>query len=256
MQAASPEISVFWQPGCSSCVRVKEFLTRLEIPFKSVNVLSDTQGRDELRRLGARSIPIVSKGDEFVYAQSIEDVARFVDRMDAITDRLPPEILYAKWTKVLGVALAIIPLIPEAEFDAPFRPGVPRTYRDLSYHIFQVVDAFLQTVQDGLEDWTVVANVDAPARIQKKNDVVVEGKALAEELQHWWLTLEDKSCQHPLKMFYGEHPLHQFLERSTWHSAQHTRQLISLLSEKGIDLPSKLEADDYQGLPLPKGLWT
>lgn len=106
MQAASPEISVFWQPGCSSCVRVKEFLTRLEIPFKSVNVLSDTQGRDELRRLGARSIPIVSKGDEFVYAQSIEDVARFVDGMDAITDRLPPEILYAKWTKVLRLRVS------------------------------------------------------------------------------------------------------------------------------------------------------
>jgi glutaredoxin len=78
--------------GCLSCVRVKEFLTQLEIPFKSVNVLSDNEGRAELRRLGARSIPIVSKGEEFVYAQSIEDVARFVGRMDAVTDRLPPPI--------------------------------------------------------------------------------------------------------------------------------------------------------------------
>jgi hypothetical protein len=58
-----------------------------------------------------------------------------------------------------------------------------------------------------------------------------------------------------LKMFYGEHPLHQFLERSTWHSAQHTRQLIALLSEQGIELPMRLTDKDYEGLPMPKGLW-
>ncbi|WP_213233516.1 glutaredoxin domain-containing protein [Caballeronia sp. NK8] len=255
MQAGSPEFSVFWQPGCSSCVRVKEFLTRLEIPFKSVDVLSDSEGRNELRRLGARSIPIVSKGDAFTYAQSIEDVARFVDRMDAVTDRLPPEVLFSKWTKVLSVALANIPMIPDDEFNQSVLPNVPRSYRDLSYHIFQVVDAFLQTVQDGLEDWTVVANVSPPERIQKKEDTVNEGQELTERLQHWWLTLEDKSCQQSLTMFYGKHPMHQFLERSTWHSAQHTRQLIALLSDKGIELPAKLEADDYAGLPMPKKLW-
>ena len=255
MQAISSEYSVFWQPGCSSCVRVKEFLKRLEIPFKSVNVLSDSEGRNELRRLGARSIPIVSKGDAFTYAQSIEDVARFVGRMDAVTDRLPPDVLFSKWTKVLSVALAITPLIPDDSFRSPLSPSVPRTYRDLSYHIFQVVDAFLQTVQDGLEDWTLVANIEPHQLIQNKHDTVKEGKELFEKLQHWWLTLEDKSCRKSLKMFYGEHPMHQFLERSTWHSAQHTRQLIALLSEKGIELPVKLDAEDYAGLPMPKQLW-
>jgi glutaredoxin len=255
MQTISAEYSVFWQPGCSSCVRVKEFLTRLEIPFKSVNVLSDNEGRSELRRLGARSIPIVSKGDAFTYAQSIEDVARFVDRMDAVTDRLPPEVLFSKWTKVLSVALAIIPMIPDDSFRSPLSSSVPRTYRDLSYHIFQVVDAFLQTVQDGLEDWTLVANIEPHQLIQAKEDTVKEGQELTEKLQRWWLTLEDKSCQQSLKMFYGEHPMHQFLERSTWHSAQHTRQLIALLSEKGIELPAKLDAEDYAGLPMPKQLW-
>lgn len=249
------EFSVFWQPGCSSCVRVKEFLNRLEIPFKSVNVLTDSDARDELRRLGARSIPIVSRGDAFTYAQSIEDVAQFVNRMDAVTDRLPPEVLFSKWNKVLGVALAIIPSIPDAAFKQSVLSDVPRTYRDLSYHIFQVVDAFLQTVQEGLEDWTLVANVPPHEMIETKGDVVSEGEELTERLQRWWLTLEDKSCQQKLKMFYGEHPMHQFLERSTWHSAQHTRQLIELLSEKGIELPAKLDEEDYAGLPMPKKLW-
>lgn len=255
MDSATHPYSVFWQPGCSSCVRVKEFLTRLEIPFKSVNVLSDTDGRNELRRLGARSVPVVSKGDQYVYAQSIEDVARFVDRLDAVMDRLPPDVLVKKWMKVLTVALAITPQMPDELFNSPVFPGRPRTYRDLSYHIFQVVDAFLQTVLEGLEDWTIVANVDAPDRISSIDDILREGTELKARVEAWWAKLDDKSCTQVLKMFYGEHPLHQFLERSTWHSAQHTRQLIALLTEKGIELPVTLSEEDYEGLPMPQGLW-
>jgi glutaredoxin len=256
MNNATQMISVFWQPGCSSCVRVKEFLTRLSIPFKSINVLTDSEGRSELRRLGAKSIPIVSKGDAWVYAQSIEDVAGFVDRLDAVNEHLPPEVLIEKWMKVMDVALAITPLIPNDVFNSPVFPGRARTYRDLSYHIFQAVDAFVQTVQEGLEDWTTVANVEpAPERIQTCDDIVAEGASLKARVSSWWLSLEDKSCTRMLKMFYGEHPLHQFLERSTWHSAQHTRQLIALLSEQGIELPMRLTDKDYEGLPMPKGLW-
>ncbi|SPK77520.1 protein of unknown function (plasmid) [Cupriavidus taiwanensis] len=49
-----PTVQRFLATGFSSCVRVKEFLTRLEIPCQSVNVPSDTDGRNELSRLGAR----------------------------------------------------------------------------------------------------------------------------------------------------------------------------------------------------------
>ena len=42
----SPEISatplkVYWQPGCSSCLKTKEFLIENGIEFQSVNVLED-----------------------------------------------------------------------------------------------------------------------------------------------------------------------------------------------------------------------
>ena len=44
MQQPSAETSVikaYWQPGCTSCLRMKEFLTRHGVPFVSVNVLED-----------------------------------------------------------------------------------------------------------------------------------------------------------------------------------------------------------------------
>ena len=36
-------IKVFWQPGCSSCLRTKEFLTKQGIEYESVNVQDNAQ---------------------------------------------------------------------------------------------------------------------------------------------------------------------------------------------------------------------
>ena len=68
-------IRVFWVPGCSACVKTKEFLTSLGVPFESVNLLENEQGAADLAKLGARSLPIVSRGDKFVFAQSLDQVA-------------------------------------------------------------------------------------------------------------------------------------------------------------------------------------
>jgi hypothetical protein len=49
--------------------------------------------------------------------------------------------------------------------------------------------------------------------------------------------------------------MHQLLERSTWHSAQHTRQLIAVLERFAIAPDGRLTPEDLSGLPLPDGLW-
>jgi len=55
--------------------------------------------------------------------------------------------------------------------------------------------------------------------------------------------------------FTGPQPLRDFLERQTWHSAQHTRQLAAVLERYGIKADKPLTADELSGLPLPSGLW-
>jgi len=45
-----------------------------------------------------------------------------------------------------------------------------------------------------------------------------------------------------------------FLERSTWHSAQHTRQLADVLQRLGVQAPA-LPDEVLQGLPLPQRIW-
>jgi hypothetical protein len=74
-------------------------------------------------------------------------------------------------------------------------------------------------------------------------------------VDNWWQSLEDKSCRQKVKTFYGTPPMHQLFERSTWHSAQHARQLIAVLERFGIEPDGALSAEDLAGLPLPEGLW-
>jgi hypothetical protein len=81
------------------------------------------------------------------------------------------------------------------------------------------------------------------------------GDDVLERLQQWWKTLPDKSCRQTVQTFYGRQSLHELLERSTWHSAQHARQLIYVLQRYGIDPDGPLVAEDLSGLPLPEGLF-
>jgi hypothetical protein len=51
------------------------------------------------------------------------------------------------------------------------------------------------------------------------------------------------------------HPMHEVLERTTWHCAQHVRQVASLLEQLGISPDRPLSPAELQGLPLPQKLW-
>jgi len=45
------------------------------------------------------------------------------------------------------------------------------------------------------------------------------------------------------------------LERTTWHAAQHLRQLDALAERLGVTPPAPLPTDAFDGLPLPDSLW-
>lgn len=246
-------ITVYWTTGCSSCVRVKEFLTGKGVPYESVNVAKDPAAMKFLASLGIRSIPVVVRDREYTFAQSLDDVAKFVG-VDNVVDVLPPEVLIERWKKIMEIATDTISKIPTGMLNEQPKPPRARTVRDVAYHIFQVPDAYLQVVIDGLEDWTVVANVDAPPDIDLPA-ILSYAEDKKRRVAQWWDALEDRSCKQPLKMFYGVHSMHSFLERSTWHSAQHTRQLLWWCKENAIPVEQQLTKEVLQGLPMPEGLW-
>ena len=76
---APAHIKLFWKPGCSSCLRTKEFLIKQGIEYESVNAEDNPAALEELRALGARGLPVISLGQRFTLCQSFGDVLKFLD---------------------------------------------------------------------------------------------------------------------------------------------------------------------------------
>ena len=93
MQTTTERVRVFWQPGCTSCLRTKEFLTRHGVDYESINVHGNQAAMAELAKLGARSVPVVARGEKFVFAQAIGDVVDFLGLKVKPQERLSPEAL-------------------------------------------------------------------------------------------------------------------------------------------------------------------
>ncbi|MGQ0651374.1 MAG: glutaredoxin domain-containing protein [Betaproteobacteria bacterium] len=247
-------LRVYWRPGCSSCVKVKEFLSGLGVEYESVNVSAEPEAMKELAELGVRAIPVVTRGKEYVFAQALEDVSRFVGR-ELHVKRLPPAELVRKWLNVLEAAQRHALQIPPARLETRATAGRDRSVRSLAYHVYQIPDAFLRAVEDGVEDLSAIYNELPPGHIRTGADIAAYGASVTKRLAAWWDNLADKSARRTVSTYYGERALHELLERCAWHSAQHARQVIVVLEESGVKVDRPLTAEDYAGLPMPEGLW-
>lgn len=249
-------IRVFWMPGCSSCVKTKEYLTSLGVPFEAVNVLEDEQGAADLARLGAKSVPVVARGNEFVFGQSLDQVAEFLGKSgNAAADRLPPEELVQRWKEFLDIALSMVSEIPATRLDHHPIPNRDRTLRELAYHIFQIPDVFVRNATGEFVDWAHYVNMPVPDDVKTGGDIIAfAGKASA-DMASWWESVDQKDCLWTIATHYGERPCWELLERQTWHSAQHVRQLQSVLEGFGLPMKKTVAPALYDGLPMPETLW-
>lgn len=207
----------------------------------------------ELQRLGARSVPVVSRGDRFVFAQLIGDVVKFLE-LDAKTGpELSPAELVARLDLVLRAAQRYTRQMPPEALERQL-PNRPRSYRVLLHHVFQIPAAFLDAVEGGTLSYENM--VAPPPEEMTTPDAIADfGEQVRRRLTAWWDRLADRSGAQPVETYYGVQPLHEVLERTTWHSAQHARQVMSLLEQMGIGPDRPLTKDDLKGLPVPEKLW-
>jgi hypothetical protein len=209
-----------------------------------------------LLSLGAQSVPVLAKGGQFIFCQNMEDVAEFVGLQGSGHSPLPPEVLFDKWITVLRASQRYIRQIPDPRLTERAIDNRDRSIRLLSHHIFRIGEAFLETAIDDVEYWTNNANVPpADGTCMTSVNIAAYGDGIIERIEKWWVQLEDKSCRQKVRTFYGTPPMHQLFERSTWHSAQHARQIIAVLDRFGIEPDGRLTAEDLAGLPLPERIW-
>jgi len=244
-------ITVYWQPGCTSCLKTKEFLRSHGVAFESVNVREDSGAFARLAALGARSVPVVARGDEFVYGQDLATVARFVG-FDAALDHLAVPVLVSRLLALLDSAAALAEQLP-ADALREHLPGRNRTHLDLAYHVPQVVVGFLDAALGGRLTFEHFER-KPPVHLRAAADVARLIRSVSQALAVWWGANQSR-LPAELDTYYGRQPLHAVLERTTWHVAQHARQLERLLELRGVQPLPRLDPALLSGLPLPDDVW-
>ena len=246
------EFTVYWQPGCSSCLRAKEFLTANGIEYKSVNVREHDSAMDTLADLGARSIPVITRDQEFVFAQDIDVLADFVG-IELDRSMLSPEVLVSRLDLILAAAQRYIRQLPTEVLETNL-PGRDRNYLDLAFHVFMIPVAFLAAVQGKeltFEHFERTPDVD----MASAEKVIVFGESVRKNMDDWWQLADTKGYSDTVLTYYGSHSTHSVLERTTWHAAQHARQLMALVSNAGISPDGPLGEKELAGLPLPEQIY-
>lgn len=207
----------------------------------------------ELRRLGARSVPVVSRGDQFVFAQLIGDVVQFLGLDVSTGPQLSPAELVRRLDLVLAAAQRYTRQMPQQAMALEL-PNRPRSYRVLLHHVFQIPAAFVDAMEGGTLSYENM--VAAPPDEMRTQAAIAEfGEQVRRRVAAWWAGLAERSGTQPLATYYGTQPMHEVLERTTWHCAQHVRQVISLLEQLGIQADRPLTPAELDGLPLPQRLW-
>ena len=218
--------------------------------------MNDTAGLERLLALGTRKVPLLARGERYVFAENLENVAQFVGLGSTGHEPLPPPELHRKWMHVLRAAQRYVRQMPDERLRERAIPNRDRAIRLVCHHVFRIGEAFVETMTQGTEYWEWHAQQEpAEGTMLTTDEIARYADDVIGRIEAWWTTLDDKSGRQPVKTYMGEQPMHALFERSAWHSAQHARQLMALLERYGIAPDRPLTAGDLAGLPLPERLW-
>ena len=101
---------------------------------------------EELLALGTRQLPVISRGKKWVNGQSLKGIAELVGIDLGTVKHLPPEELARRIDVVLDGAARFFAQFPEDHLGDQL-PGRPRSLAQLTWHLFNVVDALLEHEQ-------------------------------------------------------------------------------------------------------------
>ncbi len=186
--------------------------------------------------------------------QALQALADFVG-VNWTHRMLAPAELAKRINTVLSAVARFGAQLPQDKL-ASMLPNGFRSYVSLITHVGQIVEAYLDYVQHGvrLEESAYVKPV--PKSVVVPADIATFELSVLERFNAWWRTSGDKTdYAAPANVYYGEQTLHEFMERSAWHAAQHTRQVQLLLETLGVTPDRPLAKEDLAGLPLPENVW-
>ena len=225
------------------------------VDFQSINIAADPDGLAQLQKLGVRTVPVVAKGERYVMGLSLRDVGDFLGLDEQGPGMLPPAELIQRLDRALSAAQRYLRQLPDDLMTAEL-PGRARSYRDLTFHIFQIARAFLDVASGEELAYQKLGEQPGDDLVTFAN-IADYGDATRQDILAWWAEQgADRDFEATVATYYGPQSLHETLERTTWHTAQHVRQMLMIL--EGLEISpdgGPIGERELAGLPLPKEVW-
>jgi len=208
---------------------------------------------EELKRLNVPRVPAVAVGDRAVHGWNPAAYADLVGVDYKPAEKLPPAVLAARLDRILASTEALLHLIPDARMEwTP--PERNRPLADLGYHIFNLALGFIDGVDRGTFPETVHSQT-APTDLRTAGALARYGALVRARVSGWFAGASDAEFKSVVETYWGPMVAHDLLERTTWHTGQHLRQLYVLAERLSVTPAAPLPVDAFEGLPMPTALW-
>jgi len=241
-------IEAYWMPGCSSCLRMKEFLEKSGLEFTAINVDEHPEAKDKLARHNVL-LPATCVGEQCVNGVDLAAVGALIGVAYEPRPMLSPAELVARYDLNLQAGSRFIAQMTP-EVIALKLEGRDREMLDVAYQVVMVARAFIEAYH---EDKHNTAYYLRPAEVRTREQLLECAAETRRLVRKWW---EEDGVEDPLdrvtKTYWGYPTLHEVLEREVWHTTQHARQLMYALERCGIAPDGPLTQANLDGLPLPE----
>jgi hypothetical protein len=222
------------------------------VTFEGFDVEAEPERRRDLEPFGVPRVPATIVGDRAVHGWNPKALAELVGVPYTECEQLSPAELAKRLDMVLAATQRAMLQIPREHLGMK-APGRNRTVRQLGFHVFRLSAAFVDTREQGhLPEQTFEEN--PPPEMADGAAVAAYGETVRRRLavhcaRPGW-------CAGDVSTYYGPQSAHDFMERTTWHAAQHLRQIYWFLERMGVTAESPLAEGDLAGLPMPRDVWS
>jgi hypothetical protein len=222
------------------------------VKFDGFDVEAEPARKRDLEPFGIPRVPATIVGDRVVHGWNPKALAELVGACYEERQQLSPIELARRLDTVLAATQRAILQVPLEQLGMK-SPGRDRTVRQLGFHVFRVSASFVDTREQGhlSEHWF---EESPPAEMADGEAIAQHGETVRRRVAAY--CARPGWCDGMVSTYYGPQTAHDFMERTTWHAAQHLRQIYWMLDHMGVRAESPLADADLDGLPIPREVWS
>lgn len=165
---------------------------------------------------------------------------------------LAPGELFEKLDMVLSAAARYTRQMPMDRLKMFFR-NRERTIADTCYHTFRVSLMGVDSLEG--RGFTNAGLTELAPADWGFNQIADWGLGVRDHIRSWRKDNPQADLKNLVETYYGTRTLHDIMDRTTYHSAQHMRQLMLMLEEFGVTVDQPVTMEDLKGVPVPEAAW-